>query len=112
MELVADFDTDGIRGTVDGFRSLSGAELGELSVVLEKTAFTRTGAAFSGATSAGVPGHGAWGGRWADSRGEYAGGTFGFAADDESVAVLGAFQACHCASIADGHDDDTVASGN
>ena len=63
VELVADFDTDGIRGTVDRFRSLSGAESGEPSVMLDKTTLACTGAAFPGAKSAGVPGHGAWGGQ-------------------------------------------------
>ena len=112
-ELVADFSADTIGGTVDAFRSFSGAALGDLSVTLEETAFLRTDGAFSGSTGAGVAGSGHWGARWADDKGWNVGGTFGFAADDGSVAVLGAFQACgNCTSAANGNPDDAVATGN
>ena len=60
--------------------------------------------------AAGVAGGGRWGGRWSDGRGEAMGGTFGFAADDGSVSLLGAFSACHCASAFDSDPDDPVAS--
>ena len=111
-ELVADFGADSIGGTVNAFRDLSGTALGDLSVTLEETALSRTGEAFSGSTAAGVAGSGHWGARWADDKGWSVGGTFGFAADDDSVAVLGAFQACgDCAPDASGNPDDAVASG-
>ncbi len=112
MELVADFDTDSLGGTVDAFRSLSGVALGDLSVTLEVTTFLQTGDAFSGSTGADVPGSGHWGARWADDKGWNVGGTFGFAADDESVALLGAFQACACAPVDNGNPDDAVATEN
>ena len=112
VKLVADFSADTIGGTVDAFRSFSGAALGDLSVTLEETAFLRTDGAFSGSTGAGVAGNGHWGARWADDKGWNVGGTFGFAADDGSVTVLGAFQACACASVANGDPDDAVATGN
>ena len=112
VELVADFDTDSLGGTVDAFRSLSGVALGDLSVTLEETTFLQTGDAFSGSTGADVPGSGHWGARWADDKGWNVGGTFGFAADDESVALLGAFQACACAPVDNGNPDDAVATEN
>ena len=112
VALVADFSTDRIGGTVDGFRSFNGTSLGGLSVTLGAASLSRNGDAFSGDTSSGAPGGGKWGARWSDGRGWTVGGTFGFAADDESVALLGAFTACACASTAGGRPGDPVASGN
>ena len=116
VEMVADFDRRTVGGTVDGFRSLTGKTLGDLSVRLGETGFSLQGDAFSGATSgmAGsvdVAGSGTWGARWSDGEGWTMGGTFGFAADDGSTAVLGAFTACSCASAAGGDPDDPVSSG-
>ena len=112
VELVADFSTDMISGTVAGFRSFEGASLGEISVTLGAEALSRDGDAFSGDTSSGVLGSGKWGARWSDGKGWTVGGTFGFAADDESIALLGAFTACHCASTTGGRPGDPVASDN
>ena len=50
------------------------------------------------ANSRHVAGSGKWGGRWSDGAGSAMGGTFGFAADDSSLAVLGAFTAFACVS--------------
>ena len=74
-KFLADVETvaDFDGGTVGGFRTLGGEALGDLSVTLGETGF---------------PGEG---------------GTFGFAADDESLAVLGAFAAYACASTAGGN---------
>ena len=80
-------------------------------MTLSETEFPADGGAFSGETAAaGVAGSGRWGGRWSDGRGETMGGTFGFAAANGSVSLLGAFTACHCASASDGDPDDPVAS--
>ena len=46
----------------------------------------------------------------APCRGRRGGEVLGFAADDGSVSLLGAFTACHCASASDGNPDDPVAS--
>ena len=100
VEMVADFDAYTMGGRVDGFRTLEGGPIGDLAVTLDKTSFARDGAPFSGSTSSAGAGAGKWGGRWSDGMGWTMGGTFGFAADDESMAVLGAFTACSCASIA------------
>ena len=43
-----------------------------------------------------VAGNGKWGGLGSDDAGRAMGGTFGFATDDSSLAVLGAFTACAC----------------
>ena len=111
VEMVADFGSRTVGGTVDGFRTLSGEALAAPAVTLSQTKFPAGGGAFSGETAAaGVAGGGKWGGRWSDGRGETMGGTFGFAADDGSVSLLGAFTACHCASASDGDPDDPVAS--
>ena len=111
VEMVADFGNRTVRGAVDGFRSFAGTPLGELSVTLGATEFSPQGDPFSGdASAAAVPGDGKWGARWSDGEGWAMGGTFGFAADDESVAVLGAFTACSCASASGGNPDDTVAT--
>ena len=114
VEMVADFDSRTVGGEIDGFRDLTGQTLGDLSVTLEQTGFLQSGDPFSGVTSgeAGsvdVAGGGTWGGRWSDGGGWTMGGTFGFAADDESTAVLGAFTACSCASAGGGNPDDPVA---
>lgn len=110
VELVADFEAHKVSGEVDSFRSLTGEALGDLSVKLAETGFSPQGDPFSGETTGGVPGGGKWGARWSDGEGWTMGGTFGFAADDGSVAVLGAFSACSCASANGGNPDDPVAS--
>ena len=110
VELVADFDGHHVSGTVDSFRSLTGEALDDLSVKLAETGFSPRGDPFSGETTAAVPGTGKWGARWSDGEGWTMGGTFGFAADDGSVAVLGAFSACSCASADRGNPDDPVAT--
>ena len=115
VEMVADFDARTVGGTVDGFRSLSGKSLGDLSVTLGGTGFSAEGDPFSGETSStsetvGIAGTGQWGALWSDGNGWTMGGTFGFAADDESVSVLGAFTACSCASASDGNPDDPVST--
>ena len=103
VELAADFDNRTVGGEVAGFRSLAGDSLGDHSVILGETGFSRQGDPFSGGTAAGgVPGSGTWGGRWSDGAGSTMGGTFGFAADDGSVGILGAFTACSCISLGDG----------
>ena len=80
-------------------------------MTLGQTDFSRQGAVFSGDTASGtVAGGGKWGARWSDGEGWTMGGTFGFAADDASMAVLGAFTACSCASIGGGSPDEPVAT--
>ena len=120
VEMVADFDARTVGGTVDGFRSLSGKSLGDLSVTLGGTGFTQPGDGPGGSASidmagktgsGGAAGSGTWGALWSDGDGWTMGGTFGFAADDESVAVLGAFTACSCASADGGNPDDPVSTG-
>ena len=111
VELVADFGSHMVGGEVDGFRSFSGHDLGDLSVTLGATGFSANGDPFSGDTaSEDMAGSGKWGARWSDGDGWTMGGTFGFAADDASAAVLGAFTACSCASAAGGNPDDPVAT--
>ena len=118
VEMVADFDAHKVSGAIDGFRSLDGTATpisGSLEVRLLETAFSATGAAFSGDTAArdgtaDIAGAGKWGARWTDGSGETMGGTFGFAADDGTAALLGAFGACHCAHTAGGSGNDPVAS--
>ena len=103
VRLEADFNDSTVGGAVSGFRSLAGATLGGLSVTLGATGFSVDGAPFAGDTSAGgTAGSGKWGGRWSDGAGQAMGGTFGFATDDSSLAVLGAFTACTCGSGATG----------
>ena len=109
--MVADFDRHTVGGTVDGFRSLAGKPLGALTITLGETGFSSRADMFSGATSSGsVAGSGQWGARWSDGDGWTMGGTFGFAADDASVAVLGAFNACSCARIGGVNPDDPVST--
>ncbi len=115
VEMIADFDRRTVGGTVGGFRTLGGEALGGLSVTLGETGFPGEGGPFSGGTSArtasgAVAGAGQWGARWSDGAGRAMGGTFGFAADDASLSVLGAFTACACASTADGNPDDPAAT--
>ncbi len=115
-EMVADFDSRTVGGTVDGFRTVTGKSLGDLSVALDAAAFSAEGDPFSGDTSAetmsgALAGGGKWGGRWSDGEGRAMGGTFGFAADDASVAVLGAFTASSGAQDGGGNPDDPVATG-
>ena len=97
VRLEADFEGSTVAGAVNGFRSLAGTALGDLSVTLGETGFSRDGTPFAGDTTAGgVAGSGKWGGRWSDGAGRAMGGTFGFAADASGLAVLGAFTACAC----------------
>ena len=112
VEMVADFDVHTVRGRVDGFRSIAGAALGGTVVELVETGFSQQGDPFAGGTTlSGVPGSGQWGARWSDGEGWTMGGTFGFAADDDSIGVLVAFSACSCASTTGGNPDDPVATG-
>lgn len=111
VAMTADFGKLAVRGEVDGFRSLTGESLGDLAVRLGETAFPASGGAFSGDTSANVPGSGKWGGRWSDGWGRSMGGTFGFASDDGGTALLGAFQAHSGGQAGGGNPDDPVASG-
>ena len=102
-----------VSGKVSGFRSLAGSALGGAGLVvnLGETDILPWGEPFAGDTTAsGVSGSGAWGARWSDDKGQAMGGTFGFAADDESVGVLGAFTAAQPASASGGNPDDPVAS--
>ena len=110
VELVADFDTHVVSGAVDGFRSFAGESLGDLSVALHPAQFSPRGDPFSGDAVSAMSGGGKWGARWSDGLGRTMGGTFGFAADDGSVAVLGAFTVCACASASGGDPDDSVAT--
>ena len=111
VELVADFDHRTVGGVVESFRSFAGQPIGDLSVTLDAAEFPARDEPFSGDTAAAdVAGSGKWGARWSDGLGWTMGGTFGFAADDGSVAVLGAFTACACASAAGGNPDDPVAT--
>ena len=113
VRLTADFDARTVGGSVDSFRSLDGEPFGTPAIRLGETGFSAEGAPFAGQTSAaGLAGAGQWGGRWSDGLGWTMGGTFGFAADDDSLAVLGAFEACSCASIGGGDDDDSVSTEN
>ena len=115
VEMVADFAAHTVEGTVDGFRSFAGESLGALTVTLGETGFSTEGDPFSGETSStsgtvDVAGTGQWGGRWSDGEGWTMGGTFGFAADDASVGVLGAFTAASGASGDGGNPDDPVST--
>ena len=111
VALTADFDGSTVSGTVDRFRSFAGEGLAGLSVTLGEAVFSADGVPFSGATSAGVAGSGRWGARWSDGEGRSLGGTFGFAADDGGVAVLGAFSASSGAPDTGGNPDDPVSTG-
>lgn len=103
VRLEADFDDGTVGGAVSGFRGLMGNPLDDLTVRLGETGFADDGGPFAGDTAAAeAAGSGKWGGRWSDGAGRAMGGTFGFAADDSSLAVLGAFTACACASDATG----------
>ena len=110
VALVADFDGRTVKGEVNGFRSLTGEVLDSPSVKLAETGFSPQGDPFWGETTAAVPGGGKWGGRWSDGEGRSMGGTFGFAAADGSVALLGGFNACSCPSADGGNPDDPVAA--
>ena len=116
VELVADFDGHTVSGEVDGFRAFSGAALDipDIPAVgLGKTDFSPQGEPFAGGTTmSGAAGSGQWGARWSDGAGWTMGGTFGFAADDGSVGVLGAFTAGAGASTTDGDPDDPVPTNN
>ena len=116
VEMVADFGAHTVGGSVDAYRDFSGKSLGDLTVTLGEADFSQQGNPFSDETSGAsgsdeVAGSGKWGARWSDGEGWTMGGTFGFAADDESMAVLGAFTACSCASIDGGSPDDPVSMG-
>ena len=112
VTLNADFGTHVVNGKVETLRSFAGTSLGDLSVTLGETSFSPQGDAFSGDTKAtAVSGSGKWGARWSDDSGSAMGGTFGFAATDGSVALLGAFDACSCPSTGDGDPNEPVATG-
>ena len=112
VTLVADFGAHLVSGKVDTFRSIAGMSLGDLSVTLSETPFSPQGEAFSGETTAtAVSGSGKWGARWSHDSRSAMGGTFGFAAADGSVALLGAFDASARASAAGGDPNDPVATG-
>ena len=103
VRLEADFDGGTVGGAVNGFRSLAGDPLDDLSVTLGETGFADDGAPSAGdTTAAGAAGGGQWGGRSSDGAGRAIGETFGFATDASTLAVLGAFTACACASEATG----------
>ena len=111
VTMSADFGSHMVSGEVSGFRSLAGSELGMSAVDLGETGFSPQGGSFGGETTvSGVAGSGKWGARWSDGAGGAMGGTFGFAADDGSVGVLGAFTAGASASTEDGNPDDPVAT--
>ena len=110
VKLVADFRALSIQGAIDKFRSFDGTSFDDLSLTLGSTRFSQNGDAFNGKTTAGIPGVGTWGARWSDGEGRAIGGTFGFAADDRSIAILGAFSACACESGTDGDPDDAIAT--
>ena len=61
VELVADFDSRTVGGTVDAFRPLVGELLPAPPLTLGTTAFSPQGAPFSGATSGAIPGGSEWG---------------------------------------------------
>lgn len=110
VSLVADFDTHVVSGEVDTLRSISGTTLGDLAVTLSETPFSPQGAAFSGETAASVSGSGKWGARWSHDSRTAMGGTFGFAANDGSVALLGAFEASSPGPAAGGDPNEPVAT--
>ena len=116
VEMTADFDARTVRGEVEKFRSLAGKAIDGFSVTLGAAPFSPQGEPFDGDTTAsdagaGIPGGGKWGARWSDGKGWTMGGTFGFAATDGSVSLLGAFSAVSGAT-ASGNPDDPVASGS
>ena len=113
VKLDADFREFKVKGTVSGFRLSNGSTLDDLTVNLMETDFSKAGEPFSGSTTAGngAAGSGKWGARWSDGNAGAVGGTFGFAADDRSVTVLGAFTGS-VPSSGTGDDDDSVATQN
>ena len=115
VTLNADFATGMMGGTVDKFRSLAGTSLGDLSVTLGQVDFSQQGNPFHGDTTGSIDGSGKWGARWADDKGNSMGGTFGFAKTDNSLAVLGAFNAAIPGSTTGGNPNDpvtTTSAGN
>ena len=113
VKLDADFQKFTVKGTVSRFRLSDGSTLDDLTVNLVETEFSEQGDPFSGSTTAGngTAGSGKWGARWSDGNAGAVGGTFGFAADDKSVAVLGAFTSSVPPS-GTGDNDDSVATRN
>ena len=117
VEMVADFGANTVSGRVEKFRSVvAGKAIDGFSVTLGAAPFSPQGDSFGGDTTAsdagaGIPGGGKWGARWSDGKGWTMGGTFGFAATDGSVALLGAFDACSCPSTGDGDPNEPVATG-
>ena len=117
VEMVADFSARTVSGRVEKFRSFAGEAFEGLSVKLGETGFSPQGAPFEGETTASgaggdIAGGGKWGARWSDGKGWTMGGTFGFAATDGSVSLLGAFSAVSGATAAPGNPDDPVTSGS
>lgn len=89
--MTADFDAHKVKGEVNRFRSLRGNPLTNLEITFQETSFSPRGEPLSGDTTGTIKGDGKWGARWSDGMGWTMGGTFGFAATDSSVSVLGAF---------------------
>ena len=115
VTLNANFDDFKMGGTVSKFRLSNGSTLDDFTVNLGETDFSTEGEPFSGNTTADTvaAGSGKWGASWSDGKASTMGGTFGFAAEDESVAVLGAFTSeCSSCSPPNGNPDDPVANPN
>ncbi len=112
VEMTADFDARTVGGAVENFRSVDGEPIGGWSVTLGAADFSPQGESFGGDTEAAVPGGGKWGARWSDGKGWTMGGTFGFAAADGSVSLLGAFSAAVEPEAAPGNPDDPVSGGS
>ncbi|WP_446831598.1 hypothetical protein [Candidatus Foliamicus sp.] len=93
VELAADFGAQTLGGTLSGLRTFSGDALGGAPITLGEVRIAMSGEPLAGETSARIDGRGSWGLRWAGADGSAMGGTFGFAADDGSLALLGAFRA-------------------
>ena len=105
VTLKANVDDVTVRGTVSEFRFFDGNGpdgngLGDFTVTLGETDGPSQGKPSTGNTTgnSAATGSGRWGARWSDSQAGALGGTFGFAADDQSIAVLGAFTACSSCS--------------
>ena len=110
VELEADFPLRTVAGVVSRFLSVDGGAKKDLFLSLVNTQFLAGGGNFSGETSAGIPGNGNWGGRWSDSQGQTLGGTFGFAASNGSIALIGAYTASRNSSDSGGNPDHAVST--
>ncbi len=110
IEFAVDFDNLTATGKADGFRTFAGEALDSPSLSLDSIGFSPRGESFSGGTSARIAGGGRWGARWSDGEGGALGGTFGFATENGSAAVLAAFIALSVEPGAAGNPDDPVAT--